>query len=77
MLMKYRRLLVSQDYNEIYLTVAEFGSDYKDYILNRNQKSDTKKPFMTMHQYGPWRTSKQTHMQHLGWLLLAFTLQQR
>lgn len=72
-----RRLLISQDSFEIYITVAQYDSEYKSYLsgdvkLNKSAKG----PFMTMTQYGPWKTTEQEHMRWLGPLILAFTIQQ-
>lgn len=69
-----RRLLVSQDSVEIYLAVAEFDSTYRNYLYHENQDGSTERSFMTMYQYGPWKTSSKEHMEQLGKLLLAFTL---
>lgn len=69
-----RRLLVSQDSNEIYLTVAEFESTYRNYLLFEDQDESIERSFMTMYQYGPWNITFKEHMEQLGKLLLAFTL---
>lgn len=69
-----RRLLVSQDSTEIYLTVAEFEPAYKEYICREQQSKTLGPSFMTMNQYGPWNTLRADHMGQLGKLLLAFTL---
>ena len=69
-----RRLLVSQDSVEIYLVVAEFETTYRNYLLVKDQSESTERSFMTMYQYGPWKTAVKEHMEQLGKLLLAFTL---
>lgn len=72
-----RRLLISQDVSEIYLTVAEFGSAYKAYLRVDRPNKISEPSFMTMTQYGPWDTMNADHMRQLGQLLLAFTLKHR
>ncbi|MCJ1425759.1 hypothetical protein MMC29_003659 [Sticta canariensis] len=72
----FRRLLISQDSEEIYLTVAECDSAYLSYLIDDEQSAVGEPSFMTMKQYGPWRTKNHHHMEHLGPLVLAFTLQQ-
>ena len=69
-----RRLFISQDSTEIYLTIAGFESAYKDYLCSKEQSKVRERSFMTMNQYGPWNVRIMEHMEHLGKLLLAFTL---
>lgn len=73
---KFRRLLISQDCFEIYLTVASYGSDYVKYLQGDEQATLGEPSFMIMKQYGPWSTKNYEHMDQLGALILAFTLQQ-
>jgi len=68
-----RRLLVSQDSVEIYLTFAVYDIAYREYLRGNNKQPTS---FMTMIQYGPWMTTKAGHMESLGHHILAFTLQQ-
>jgi hypothetical protein len=68
-----RRLLISQDSYEIYLTFAEYDNGYREYLRGNNDRPTA---FMTMFQYGPWLTTKAGHMQSLGEVILTFTLQQ-
>ncbi|KAH8427659.1 uncharacterized protein LDX57_005370 [Aspergillus melleus] len=68
-----RRLHVSQNRNEIYITFAEYDDEYMNYLKDRSS-SDPDLHFLTMHQYGPWKTSIQAHMRDLGQLLLAICL---
>ncbi|WEW56766.1 hypothetical protein PRK78_002217 [Emydomyces testavorans] len=69
----YRRFLVSQNRHEIFLTVAEYDSQYLDYIQNPGYDLDPS--LMTMFQFGPWNVSKRTHMNEFAAILLAMTLQ--
>lgn len=69
-----RRLLISQDRHEIYLTFAEFDATYVDYISHR--KTKTREAFLEMRPYGPFSIGDKTRMKVLGELVLAFALQE-
>lgn len=73
---KLSRLLISQDCFEIYLTVASYDSDYVKYLQGNEQATLGEPSFMIMKQYGPWDIKNYRHMDQLGALILAFTLQQ-
>ena len=66
-------MLISQDRHEIYLVIAEYGSDYVKY-LNDETPDDSALPFMTMNEFGPWDVTHSNRMKQLGEILLAFTL---
>lgn len=72
------RLIISQDHEDIYLTFAEYPEAYKAYITGNRDALDKPGhgPFLVMNQYGPWRTSIKRHMEHLGPIILAFTIYQ-
>ena len=57
------------------MTVAEYGQNYPKY-LSEKRPSSLQDPslFLTMHQYGPWDTSKKSAVQEIGTLILAITL---
>ncbi|EAS28132.2 uncharacterized protein CIMG_09336 [Coccidioides immitis RS] len=69
----YRRFLISQDRDEIYLIVAEYDSEYIRYLREPSYTSNP--PFMKMFLCGPWRVWKQSHIRELGPILLAMTTQ--
>lgn len=73
---QFRRLLISQDSSEIYLTVADYDPAYVKYISGDEEATLGKPSLMIMEQYGPWNTKNCDHMKHLGILFLAFTLHQ-
>lgn len=64
------RLIISQDRHEIYISVAEYGNDYIDYLQTGQTHND---PFLVMHQYGPWDTLDPDAMDNLGPIILAIT----
>ncbi|KAI0421644.1 hypothetical protein F5X98DRAFT_249988 [Xylaria grammica] len=66
-----RRLLVSQDRHEIYVTIAKFNADYIDYIRGRQS---TDRSFFAMQDYDPSRTDKRNHMSAFGHPISAFTI---
>ncbi|PWY86572.1 hypothetical protein BO94DRAFT_624752 [Aspergillus sclerotioniger CBS 115572] len=70
------RVLVSQDRHEIFLTFADYGFDYVKY-LNNTLGPDEKPGFLTMHQFGPWDTTRGGDMKQLGSILLALALRAR
>ncbi|KAB8200084.1 hypothetical protein BDV34DRAFT_230615 [Aspergillus parasiticus] len=68
-----RRVLVSQDRHEIYLTFAEYSEDYVKY-LNNTLGKDESPGFLTLHGFGPWDTDRVGDMKDLGRILLAIAL---
>ena len=77
-----RRLLVSQDRHEVFLTLATFNKDYVEYVLGnlnaevKSSKGSTSGPFLRMNEVGPFITTNKSHMKCLGYYVLAFTLQE-
>ncbi|OAA77352.1 hypothetical protein LEL_04175 [Akanthomyces lecanii RCEF 1005] len=77
----YRRLLVSQDRDDIYFTVCTFSDEYIRYI--RREMSQTqmiasrknKSGFMTMKRQGPYKLGDPTMMRSVSKIILAFCLQ--
>ncbi|KAJ5789582.1 uncharacterized protein N7518_006593 [Penicillium psychrosexuale] len=50
-----RRLLISQDEDDIYLTLAQYPSEYPAYLQGELSPSRrTALPFLTMQEYGLW-----------------------
>ncbi|KAF2969049.1 hypothetical protein GQX73_g4471 [Xylaria multiplex] len=68
---EYSRVLISQDYEEIYIIIAKFDRDYVDYIRG---KPFEKTSFLKMQAYGPFITGDYDQMSCLGHLLLAFMI---
>lgn len=69
---KSRRLLISQDGHEIYVTIGSYDSDYVKYITD--QALSQADSFLVMRSYGPFLVNHKNHMENLGVLLLAVTL---
>ncbi|OAA52130.1 hypothetical protein ISF_09294 [Cordyceps fumosorosea ARSEF 2679] len=46
---QYRRVLISQNRREVFITIGSYDEAYIDYIKNVNQTEDT---FLTMQRYG-------------------------
>lgn len=75
--MSLRRLLVSQDHGEIYITIAEYDSTYERFLglhhsANPSGKiSDTS--FLKMHCYGPWNTKSKNDLRHVCLILVALS----
>ncbi|KAM3427684.1 hypothetical protein NHJ13734_008896 [Beauveria thailandica] len=75
----YRRLLISQDMGDIFLTVASFSDDYVKYAqrLVTLSQIETKGEagFLAMRREGPYRIRSANHMDMLGKRLLGFCFQ--
>jgi len=69
----YRRLLVSQDRHEIYITLAMFDADYVEYVCGGLPEQDS---FLIMREFGPFFTNDRDHMAILGYFMLAFAIQE-
>jgi hypothetical protein len=68
-----RRVLISQDRHEIYLTFAEYDSNYVKYLCKTLRKNENP-GFLTLHTFGPWETTRVSDMKKLGSILLAIAL---
>ncbi|PLB33630.1 uncharacterized protein BDW47DRAFT_90801 [Aspergillus candidus] len=68
---KKPRTIISQDRQEIYISVAKYSNDYINYLQTGDMSSD---PFMVMHQFGPWNINDASAMSKLGPILLAISL---
>ncbi|KAE8155000.1 hypothetical protein BDV25DRAFT_146823 [Aspergillus avenaceus] len=68
-----RRLHVSQDRHQIFITFAEYDSSYIQY-LNNTLPPDSPRPFLKMHEFGPWNTMVKNDMENIGSILLAIAL---
>ncbi|KAF3016273.1 hypothetical protein E8E15_000784 [Penicillium rubens] len=69
------RFHISQDRHEVFVTVAKYNQEYLDYLNNKlplSLKGDSS--FLTMHQYGPWKTPNKSSVTNLGAIILAITL---
>ena len=70
-----RRLIISQDRHEIYLTYATYDAAYVDYVTGR-VKDPSADTLMVMNEFGPFVISKEKHMTSLAKYVLAFCLEQ-
>ncbi|KAL2871167.1 uncharacterized protein BJX67DRAFT_377770 [Aspergillus lucknowensis] len=73
-LLRFRRLLISQNRHEIYLVIAEYDAEYIDYVTNpnRDQKCES---FIQMNEFGPWDISNAKDVEDIASIILAVTLQ--
>ncbi|PLB51480.1 hypothetical protein P170DRAFT_506493 [Aspergillus steynii IBT 23096] len=65
------RLIISQDRQEIYISVAEHNADYINYLQTGDIRNS---PFVVIRQFGPWSTNSATAMAELGPILLAISI---
>ncbi|GKZ30561.1 hypothetical protein AbraIFM66950_009572 [Aspergillus brasiliensis] len=70
----FRLFHASQDRHEIWLSFAEYDAEYIRYIEAGFQDPERPRSFLTMHEYGPFDTTKESHMTELAVILLALTL---
>ncbi|OQD64837.1 hypothetical protein PENPOL_c007G05098 [Penicillium polonicum] len=63
-----RRLLVSQDNHEIYLTIADYDNQYLAYLKNGDESCG---PSLKMQTYGPWNIAHPSHMERLALIILC------
>ena len=70
-----KRMLISQDKSEVWLTLAEFDESYVEYI-RRGTIPHGDKGFLRMQEFGPLEVNNQKHMRRLGHYILAFVLEQ-
>lgn len=64
------RLMISQDQQEIYVTIARYDDDYVSY-LRQEQANES---FLEMTDYGPFSVKESLQMKVLSRLMLAFSL---
>jgi hypothetical protein len=65
---KHSRVLISQDCDEIHVTIAEYTHVYWQYLVC--QLDDvTEAPFLKMHRFGPFSTKDPKHMKILPSIL--------
>ena len=69
-----RRLLVSQNRKEIFLTFAEYEQTYLDYAQGKPTDSKTE-DFLRMTESPPSQTAEREEMRKLGDIILAWTMQ--
>ncbi|KAJ5509648.1 hypothetical protein N7527_011791 [Penicillium freii] len=63
-----RRLLVSQDNHEVYLTIADYDNRYLAYLNNGDASCDQS---LKMQTYGPWSIAHPSHMEDLAMIILC------
>lgn len=72
----YRRLLISQDEDDIYLTLAQYPPEYPAYLQGDLCPSrGTALPFLTMQDYGPWVIESKSNMRHFAMVIMSYCLQ--
>lgn len=59
----YSRVLISQDRDEIFITLAEYKDQYLDYLRG---KPATDEAFLRMWLFGPYRIKSAHHMESFG-----------
>ncbi|KAI1822531.1 hypothetical protein F4861DRAFT_387023 [Xylaria intraflava] len=70
-----RRLLVSQNSDQIYITIGECDANYVDYVCDRPIRKG-EDPFLKMERYGPFEIGVSRSMSVFGKIMLAFAIDQ-
>ncbi|KAJ9218094.1 hypothetical protein DTO166G4_485 [Paecilomyces variotii] len=66
-------VIISQDYNELYITFASYHQDYLDYLKKENAKV-TENTYLSLQTYGPFVTEYRDDMERFATLIVAMTL---
>jgi hypothetical protein len=61
---------VSQDFDEIYLTFADYGKEWLGYIKETGKAAG----FLTMKRYGPWHIDNPEDVSVVCQIILAFVI---
>ncbi|KAL4931267.1 uncharacterized protein BDV17DRAFT_288815 [Aspergillus undulatus] len=69
----FRRLMISQSWDAIYLIFAEYDADYVDYMTNAKRTVPCES-FLTMNEYGPWSLSVPKDIETIMSIIIAGTL---
>ncbi|KAM3565399.1 hypothetical protein ARSEF4850_001435 [Beauveria asiatica] len=70
---KYRRVLISQNRRDVFITIGSYDETYIDYITNVSQTE----AFLEMKRYGPFEIVDAADMERLCHFLLALCIQER
>ncbi|KKZ63207.1 hypothetical protein EMCG_02412 [[Emmonsia] crescens] len=70
----YRRVMICQDHDEIYIIFATYGWKYVEYIRDEIDPDDGRS-FLTMHEFGPFHPSYKGNIERLGSVIVALTQQ--
>ncbi|RMJ21764.1 hypothetical protein PHISP_07369 [Aspergillus sp. HF37] len=65
------KFIVSQDANQVFLTIAKVDPGYQEYLGTGNLDGN---PFLRMQQFGPWIIQNAGHVTQLATAILAITL---
>ncbi|KAJ5819122.1 hypothetical protein N7474_004713 [Penicillium riverlandense] len=67
-----KRLIISQDRNEIYITEASYKDEYVQHLKDKDAEPAG---FLTMQEYGPWNIDDHKHMRHLAKIVVRFCIE--
>ncbi|KAE8153237.1 hypothetical protein BDV25DRAFT_137143 [Aspergillus avenaceus] len=69
-----RRLIISADYNEIYLTFGEYPPEYVEYLTTGVKHAGA---FLTMNSFGPWLMDNGDDMEQFASIIVALIFHAR
>ena len=72
-------MLISQDWQEIYITIAEYDRHYEQYLDDSVRNIRIMQPqdegtFLSVQEFGPFLTTEFKHMAHFGVFVLALSI---
>ncbi|KAI1084508.1 hypothetical protein F5B20DRAFT_208879 [Whalleya microplaca] len=70
---EFYRFHISQHRHSIYITIGSFNEHYVDYLQNGNLSNN---PVLTIREYGPFSIDIREHVEFVGKLVLAFSIQE-
>lgn len=77
----YRRVLISQNRRQIFVTIAKYDQAYVDYIKGNTVLGEEHEgpdgPFLTMERHGPYDITNWEEMRWISHMLLALSIQGR
>ncbi|PWY84810.1 hypothetical protein BO70DRAFT_361208 [Aspergillus heteromorphus CBS 117.55] len=65
---------VSRNRHQIFTTFAEYDENYIRFLNDDPFPAGAPRPFLKMHEFGPWETTNRTDMKQVGSILLAIAL---
>ncbi|XHF96619.1 hypothetical protein AWENTII_000242 [Aspergillus wentii] len=68
---RLQRVMISQDGDEIYITFAQYGTNWVKHI---NCQSVLRPGFMILRRFGPWKIGDPADMKHLATIMLTIIL---
>lgn len=66
-----RRILISQDRDEIFVTIASYSAEYVQFLRGTGAAHQD---FLTLQEYGPWLIYSRKDMRQFGHIIVAICI---